>query len=603
MVWLKRSRFGRQPLFLRNRWRGWAVFAGLPLLLAALPAGAATIVRGELADGVTACAKGGRVLYLECALPRDASLEPFLAPYLADPKLWTQYKGRQQVAIPFEKLCVPAQRQTLEAVFSKDYVDEKGWWHTVAFGGADGVENWWTLCEWLTGLGTNQHAVMNHRVNRKAGQELGIGEKVLIPLEYLKPGFQSPSPPERRPQESEQEDQPSGKEKGDAPEAPSGGFTLEYRKDSQGAYAVYRIRKGEALYSSVVARFTDYRENADIIEACEIIQRRSGIVDARKMEAGDPVKIPLEMLSDRYQPEGSEGRSEYEAVRKEAERLEAEHVHSKDLRGVVVVLDPGHGGRDHGAAIEKKGLYEDELNYDILCRLKKILEAKSSAKICVTLEDPDQGYKESKVSRFTHDTDEKLLTTPPYPNQDGEISANLRWAMANALLAKEKAAGTDERNVMFISIHCDSLDPRLRGTMIYVPGARYRVGNGRSKSAIYEQFKESRGVKNISTTARERRRDEALSTTFANLVVKKLNASTPPIKVHDTGQPVLNVIRRSRNNSFVPAVLRYNRIPVKILVETGNLSNTSDQRRFADAEWRQAYAEALFEAIRAYYAS
>ncbi len=590
-------------MFLRIEWRNWAVLPGLLLLLAALPAGAAMLLRGELAPGVDACAKGGRLLYIECTLPGSESTQTFLAPYLADPKLWTQYKGREMVAIPFEKLTGKAQRQTLEAVFPDDYVDKQGWWHTVVFGGADGVENWWTLCEWLTGLGTNQRQVMEDPVNRKAGKELGVGEKIRIPLELLKSDFRSPSPPRKKPEEADLGASISDGKGSDTPPTPEGGATLEYGKDKQGPFALYRIQKGEALYTSVVVRFTDYRENSDILEACDTIQKRSGIADVRKMEAGDPVKIPMEMLSDRYQPEGSEGRSEYEAVREEAQRLEAEHVHSKDLRGVVVVLDSGHGGRDHGAAVEEKNLYEDEINYDILCRLKKILEKKSSAKVDVTMEDPDQGYKESNATRFSHDTDERVLTTPPYPNQDAEISANLRWTVTNALLQKEKAAGTDERNVVFISIHCNSLDPRLHGTMIYVPGARYREGNGRSKNAIYGNFRESRNVTNITTTPRERRRDEALSTTFANIVVSKLKGSKPPIAVHDAGDPILNVIRKSRNNAYLPAVIRYNKIPVKILVETGNLTNASDQKRFADPAWRQAYAEALFQSIRAYYAS
>ena len=63
----------------------------------------------------------------------------------------------------------------------------------------------------------------------------------------------------------------------------------------------------------------------------------------------------MDLLSDQYQPEGTEARKAYEAVRREEERFEEKSVSTKGLSGVVIILDPGHGGRDQGTAVAEKG--------------------------------------------------------------------------------------------------------------------------------------------------------------------------------------------------------------------------------------------------------
>lgn len=576
----------------------WASWAG-----AAMAAG---IAQNVVAPGVVASIKNGRLLYLECTLPKGSAAKAFLAPYLADPKQWTVYKDRAAVAIPYNSLAPSAQRKTLEAVFPKDYVDEQGWWHTVTFGRGNGMESWWALCEWLTGVGTNQDKVMSHPLNRKAGKDLEPGEKVLIPSELLKLAFRTPSPPERRQQAGEAQNATlvgMEPEESDLTEASDETAGLEYGSDKKGKYAIYRLRRGETLYTSVVVRFTDFRENNDILEACKTVQERSGIADPSKMEPGDRVLIPVDLLADRYQPTGSAGRDAYESVRKEARELQSKHAQAKELKGVVIVLDPGHGGRDRGAALFSQGVVEAEINYDIVCRIKALFESQTRAKVYVTMLDPDRQYRPTAATRFSGDNKEVLLTTPNYPNNDAEISAHLRWSLANSILRKEKANGVAPTNMLFASIHCNSLDPRLRGTMVYVPGARYRDGSGGKRSPIYAQYQESRGSHNARVSAADARRDEAVSTLAANLLVQRLAQHKPAIKVHDKGDPILNVIKKSKSSAFLPAVLRYNLIPTKFLVEIANINNPTDQKRLLDPQWRQGYAEAFVSAVRAYFAS
>ncbi len=563
----------------------WRFSAGVlfcvAVLLAALDAGAVAMIRREVEPRVQAVLRGGTMLFVEVQPPRGDSAQALFGKYLANPEEWKQYKDRMAVAVPFARLGGAAQRRVLETLFPEDYVDEAGWWHK-ASGGGETPE---ALAEWLTGSPGNARALRE------------TGGQAMMPRDRLLPAMKTLSP--NRPKGGREAGMlepldPSGPR-------PAGNGVLRYGGDRQGKYAEYRMKKGESLYSSVVVRFTDFSMNAEVREACEIIQKRSGIRDARKIEPGDRILIPLEMLSDAYQPEGSELRAEYEAVRAEARQLESEQVASEDLDGVVVVLDPGHGGRDQGAAEARLCLYEDELNYDIMCRAKALLETTTRARVHVTMLDPDQGYEPSDCRRFTHDTDERVLTTPNYPNEDAKFSANLRWCLANSIRQKENGDGVDDRKMIFISIHCDSLyNESLRGTMIYVPGSAYRRGADMSLGPAYRAYAEARGASSACPDV-QARRDEAISLLFARHLIAALNQSRPPVKVHDAGDPIRNVIRQSRGRAYLPAVLRNCCIPTKVLIETGNMTNPEDQRNLSDPKWRQDYAEAIVEALRRHF--
>jgi N-acetylmuramoyl-L-alanine amidase len=127
--------------------------------------------------------------------------------------------------------------------------------------------------------------------------------------------------------------------------APPISSDLSYGVDKAGSFAIYKLKPGEALYSSVVVRFTDYSENAEIHAALDVVQKRSGISDPRKMTAGQAVKIPLDMLADRYHPQGSQERAQFEEIQTAVERVGTRRSVARDLEGVVLILDPGHGGR------------------------------------------------------------------------------------------------------------------------------------------------------------------------------------------------------------------------------------------------------------------
>ena len=575
----------------------------LVILFASADIMATVVIREQLEAGVYAAIRGGRVLFLECSPPKGNQAQSLLEKYLADGSEWRLYKDRLAVAIPFSKLNSKAQRKVLESVFPLDYVDEAGWWHTVRFSGRDGTESISSLSEWLTGSGEDFQKILAHNANTPIKEPLERGNRILFPQPLLIPVMKthSPQPPPPPPPVVPAPEPKHGlisaldtpKNHVDAalasdslPEAGNG--LLKYGQDKEGPYARYILQKGESLYSAVVVRFTDYRENADILHACEIIQKRSSIRNVHRMCEGQRVIIPQEMLADRYQPTGSAQRQAYEEVREEARRLRKNQVTTKDLDGVVVILDSGHGGRDQGAAIARLGLFEDEINYDIVCRIKLLLETYTQAKIYTTVYDRKQGNMPSKMSRFRHDTNEVLITTPNYTNDDAKVSANLRWYLANDIYFKERDRGVDDRKVIFASIHCDALfNDSLRGAMVYIPGAKYRRSSERPSGSIYSRFDEVKRHPTSSSSSSQRKKDEALSHNFAATLLQALRTNDPPLKVHDAGDPIRNVIRQSGGRAYVPAVLRNTIVPTKVLVEVANMTNPTDQQRLADPKWRQ----------------
>ncbi|MCC6143272.1 MAG: N-acetylmuramoyl-L-alanine amidase [Candidatus Hydrogenedentes bacterium] len=630
----------------------WRLGLCLAVLLVCAGASASGMIRGTIEPGVVAVLKGGRQIFLEIRPASPQAARDLFMKALGDEALYARYKDRHAAAIPYAQLRPVVQRRVLEALFPEDYVDESGWWHVVTVAGADGMESRWALAEWVTGNGTNYKLISDQPENQQSANNLTKGQRILIPRNLLlepmrtiskrKPPPPAPAPkpsPTPAPATSAPKAaktsppveappvvadaapaplQPSEPDETDGtadmesdlspavllsaidPGSDSANGELEFGKDSEGGYAAYIIQKGEALYSSVVVRFTDFRENSDILSACATIQERSGIKDVRDIDAGRRILIPLDLLADQYQPRGTEQRQEYERGIEEARRLQQQRIRTKDLDGVVVVLDPGHGGRDHGAAVAAKGLYEDELTYDVVCRVKAILETTTRAKIHVTMLDPDQQYRVSNARQFTHDTDEVLLTSPIYENTDAKVSVNLRWYLANSIYRAERARGVDERKIVFVSVHCDALfNSHLRGAMVYIPGAAYRRASEQPSGAVYARYDQAREQRTVETTAAARQRDEALSRNFAALVLSSMQKNNPPLKVHDAGAPIRNVIRQSGGRAYVPAVLRNTQIPTKVLIETANLTNPTDCERLADPQWRQWMAESIVAALKA----
>lgn len=470
------------------------------------------------------------------------------------------------VRVPYRLLSDNYRRIAMEALFPGDYGDAREWTHLVT-APAGHPESLWRIAEWFTGDGANYRSIRED--GRIASLPTESGQAVRIPARLLLPAFRAAAASA-------------------APEAP-----LEFGRDEKGRYAVYRLKKGEALYTSVVIRFTGRLHAEDVAAKATEIAARNGIENVRGIPADFAVKIPLEDLAAEFRPPDDPARIEEDKSRLEAEQF-VNRVRAADLSGVTFVLDAGHGGRDIGASVE--GVEEARYVYDLACRVEALLREHTKARVVATV----QGR--SPCRRRTADgvadaRAAQVLTHPPYPLEDPVAGVNLRWYLANSVLRSfEKQGGSEDRTV-FVSLHADSLHPAVRGLMVYIPGERFLRDSFQKSGAVYASRSEVREAPRVSFSRRERIKAEGVSRDLADNIVRAFRAAALPLHAF---QPVRrNVIRGGRE--WVPAILRYNRIPARVLVEVCNLNNPDDRKLLVTRSYRDKVARALVSALVAFY--
>jgi N-acetylmuramoyl-L-alanine amidase len=471
------------------------------------------------------------------------------------------------VRVPYRLLSGAFRKIAIEALFPDDKATAEGWEHRVA-ALTGKPESLWKVSEWFTG------DAGKYREIRDAGAIVSLetqpGQVIRIPPHLLTPSFREvvAAAPSAEPP------------------------VLEFGQDEQGPYAVYRLKKGEALYSAVVVRFTGRVHAEDVNAKAKEIAQRSGIDDVHAIPVGFAIKIPVSDLSPEYRAANDPERLKDEATRLEAAQF-SNKVKSADLAGVTLVLDSGHGGRDTGALVD--GIEEAAYVYDIACRVERLVKARTRARVYPTVgrDAPCSGRIAAAVSSSRS---ARVLTTPPYPIEDAATGVNFRWYLANAVWRQSGRDGTQDRTV-FVSLHADSLHPAVRGTMVYVPGEKFLLGTYGKSGEPYESRREVREAPKVSFSRKERIEAEGVSRDLAERVVASFRAADLPLHAFD---PIRrNVIRGGRE--WVPAILRYNRIPARVLVEVCNLNNPEDRRLLQTPAYREHVAEALVDALVRFY--
>jgi N-acetylmuramoyl-L-alanine amidase len=462
----------------------------------------------------------------------------------------------------------------LRNLFPRDRYDGKVWVHVVREGAVPTYgEGMWQVALWFTGRGDLFTDLTE--INGLATAELRRGQEVRIPDELLHPALRD------------------GRTSADG--------SLVYGSDDRGPYAGYRLRPGEALYSAVVVRFTGRTKAEDVVGLAETLAERSDIPDLTDIPVGYLVKIPFDYLEPEFLPARHPKRLEAEAARKEmAAALAARPVpRAQGLDGVLVIIDPGHGGRDLGTM--NNGIWEHDYVYDVACRLKEILERQSAADVFMTLVDEKTGCTPSEDSQLKVNRQGTIQTHPPFlAREKGEakIGVNLRWFLANSAYRKAVRDGTDGDRVVFISIHADARHPSLRGTMVYVPGAKYRRSTYSRTTPTYTKYAEVREKPTVRFSHKSRIRSEAVSTELAEALLDGFRAEKLTVPKE---KPIRNRIVRSRRKSFVPAVLGGNEVPAKVLVEVANMTNPKDAKVLATSDGRERMARALARGLFGYF--
>lgn len=377
-----------------------------------------------------------------------------------------------------------------------------------------------------------------------------------------------------------------------APAPPQSGL-LQYGEDAQGKFAIYPLHAGEALYSSVVVRFTGRLHSDDVRAIAGDIAARSGIADVTSIPIGFPVRIPFDLLLPEFLPPNDPRRLEYEVERRLSGQYKNE-VQARGLDGVTVVLDAGHGGIDVGASMA--GVWESLYVYDIALRVKKTLETETRAKVVMTTRD-GAAWTIADRDVLPFSRGHAVLTTPPFPITDTVIGVNLRWYLANSQYRQAKANGSTSDKVVFISIHADSLHPTLRGATAYIPDAAGTAGTTRKSGAAFTARKEVREQPEVQFSLQERQRSEGLSRDLAERIIASFRQEK--LGIHPFN-PVRDRIFRGRR-AWVPAVLRYNAIPAKLLLEVCNLANLEDRTLLTTRAFRQRVAGSVVDGLLSYF--
>src|SRR5205085_8388288 len=131
----------------------------------------------------------------------------------------------------------------------------------------------------------------------------------------------------------------------------------------------------------------------------------------------------------------------------------------------------------------------------------------------------------------------------------------------------------------------------------YVPSATLTGGRSSRNGDVYATRAEVREQPAVEFSLRQRQQSEGLSRQMATKTIEAFKKLGLPVHPYD---PVRERIIR-RRAEFVPAVLRYNSIPAKMLVEVCNLANEEDRRLIQTRTFREQVAAAVVAGILGYY--
>jgi len=471
------------------------------------------------------------------------------------PKQWAKLKTWNKnrrfprtgiaIPVPISYLSTKNRVAAVKELFKRDRFTGGEWEHRVTFRG----ETMWFIAETFAGDGARFPQILKHN-GRAKGQALRVGKIIKIPMSVLSNEFQNgvPSHPD---------------------------LAFEHGADGK-LYGVYKLKRGEALYSAVIVRFTGRLEAKDVDDMARKLVRINNISDPRRIPADKKIRIPFKDLAEDFVTGGAPDR-EIKVAR--IRRKSAAHV----------ILDSGHGGSDPGAI---RGAHtEDELNYDMMLRIRGELE-KRGAQVYTTISDPVNARKPQNRSLLKNSRKEYLNTTPRYRIANTRVSVNMRVYLVNAIYTKLRRRGIPDDNIFFISIHMDHLHPRLKGSMIYYPRSNERAKSFRARGRIYGGYKESKG-KMFKYDTKSSKKAESYSYAFSKQIIATFKKKRIPVHRHN---PIRPFVYR-RNRKWTPGIIRYSQVPTSILLEVVNLANSSDFNSIKDYRFRQRVAESIASAI------
>ena len=231
----------------------------------------------------------------------------------------------------------------------------------------------------------------------------------------------------------------------------------------------------------------------------------------------------------------------------------AEEKNDEDARKKLIVLDPGHGGKDPGA-IGVSGVQEKTLTLAMAKQLREKLLRSGRYEVRMT-RDTDVAVSLWQRRKFAHDV------------------------------------GAD----LFISVHADSIrKPETRGLSVYTLSETAsdkeaeKLAERENKADIIAGLDLSGETQEVTDILIDlaRRETNNLSSFFAEILVKEL-------------QKVVYLLPRTHRFAGF-AVLKGPDVP-SMLIEMGYLSNKEEERLLRQNSYRDKLAEATFSAIERYF--
>jgi len=213
-----------------------------------------------------------------------------------------------------------------------------------------------------------------------------------------------------------------------------------------------------------------------------------------------------------------------------------------------VIIDPGHGGKQHGA-ISDSGVSEKEITLDIALRLRRLME-KSPFEVLMTRQ------------------------------SDQTLPLGKRVAFAN-----------ENRADVFVSIHVNWMEPReIRPLETYYVGpsddpAIVKLATSENRDSGYSMADYRRLLEKTYLDAR-RHESHLLAKTVNTTLFQSLNTVNPELE--------------NRGVKMAPFVVLLGTQMPAILVEVSALSNEEEVNLLTNGDYREKIALALYNGIHAY---